>query len=117
MHVKPDTDHCMGLMVVSGWALDGGSPMSHVEFKKWLCQLSLIFNFHVDLEMVSCRMWNLRNGLCHVDNLFLMLISSMSHVNSKKWPLRPVEFKERCWWLSICICLRPSSNAKTIFQI
>ena len=54
-------------------ALDGGgggSPMSHVEFKKWLCQLSLFFNFNVDLKMVPCRMSNLRNGLCHVDNIF-----------------------------------------------
>ena len=37
----------------------GGILMSHVEFKKWLCQLSLIFYFsifHVDFKMVSCRM-------------------------------------------------------------
>ena len=26
-------------------------------------------NFHVDFKMVSCRMSNLMNGLCHVHNI------------------------------------------------
>ena len=46
----------LGVLVVASVnnneALDRGSPMSHVEFKKWLCQLSLY------LKMVSCRMSN-----------------------------------------------------------
>ena len=45
--------------------------MSHVKFKKWPYQLSLFLsNFHVDFRMVSCRMLNLRNGLCHIDDIF-----------------------------------------------
>ena len=31
------------ILKMSLGALDGGSPMSHVEFKKWICQLSLFF--------------------------------------------------------------------------
>ena len=42
--------------------------MSRVEFKKWLCQLSLFF--HVDFKMVVCHMSNVRNGPCHVDKFF-----------------------------------------------
>ena len=54
-----------------------------------------ISNSHVDFKMVSCRMSNLRNGLCNVDDFFFMLIGSMSHVAFGKWPYacRPVEFK------------------------
>ena len=47
--------------------------MPHVEFEKWLCQLSLILYFsifHVDFKMVSCRMSNVRNSLCHIDDVF-----------------------------------------------
>ena len=73
-------------------ALEGGSPMSHVEFKKWLCQL--FFYFHVNFQMLSCRMSYLRKGPCHVENIFFLVsIGPMSHVDLKKWPCRPVEFK------------------------
>ena len=44
-------------------------PMSHVEFKRYPCHMSLLF-------LKPCRM-----------------IGSMSHVKFKKWPCRPVEFK------------------------
>ena len=50
--------------IINMGALDGGSPMSIVEFKKWLCQL--FFYSHVNFQMLSCRMSYLRNGLCHV---------------------------------------------------
>ena len=36
-------------------------------------------------------MSNLRNGLCHVDSI--LSIGSMSHVELRKQPCRPVEFK------------------------
>ena len=42
----------------NGGALDGGSPMSHVEFKKWLCQLSLFFLISMSIlkwSLVVCR--------------------------------------------------------------
>ena len=35
-----------------GWvgALDGGSPMSHVDFKKWQCPLLLFLQFPSQIE-------------------------------------------------------------------
>ena len=45
-------------------------PMSHVEFKKFPCHMSLYC-------LKPCR----------------MSIGSMSHVEFKKWPCHPVEFK------------------------
>ena len=47
-------------------ALDGGVPISHVEFKKWQCPLSLLCIIHVDFKSL---MSNLGNGLCHVTNI------------------------------------------------
>ena len=38
------------------------SPMSHVEFKKRLCHMSLRFLAHVVCHLALCRMSNLRNG-------------------------------------------------------
>ena len=48
-------------------ALDGGSPMSPVDFKKWQCPLSLLLNFHVDFKKVPCPLSILRkvNVPCH----------------------------------------------------
>ena len=37
-------------------------------------------NFHLDFKMLSCRMVNLRNGLCHVNKFFLVLIGSVFYV-------------------------------------
>ena len=51
-------------------ALDGGSPMSPVDFKKWQCPLSLFLK-------CPCRFLN----------------SPMSSVHFKKRPCHPVEFK------------------------
>ena len=72
-------------------ALDGG-PQRH---------LSILRNDHVpchyfcnvcvDLKNVACQ--NLRNTLCHVVYFILLSLSSMSHVDFKKWPCRCVEFK------------------------
>ena len=44
-------------------ALDGGSPMSHIDFKKWQCHMSL------SLIFPQCHMSNLRKGYvpCHYD--------------------------------------------------
>ena len=40
-------------------ALDGGPPMSHVDFKIWLCRMSL------SLIFPHCHMSNVRKG-CHM---------------------------------------------------
>ena len=45
------------------------SPMSHVEFKKRVCHMSLSF-----LDYVAC-------------------LSPMSHVGFKKWPCHSVDFR------------------------
>ena len=38
-------------------AIDGGSPMSPVDFKKWQCPLSLFFlDFSVDFKIVQCHL-------------------------------------------------------------
>ena len=42
--------------------LHGGSPMSHSDFKKWQCPLSLLLHFHVDFKIAECRLLNLRKG-------------------------------------------------------
>ena len=67
--------------------------MSHVDFKKWQCPLSLYLYFHVDFEIGKCRLLNLRKGPCRVSNFFHMSIGFMSHVDFKKWLCRPVGFK------------------------
>ena len=65
--------------------------MSHANLRNSDC--CYFSHFHVDLKMVSCRMSNLRNDL-HMSIIFvLMVIGSMSHVDFKKLPCRPAEFK------------------------
>ena len=60
----------MVLKVHGTWALDGGSRMSHVLFKKWQCPLSLFMHY-------SCRFYNslmshvkFKKCPCHVTNIF-----------------------------------------------
>ena len=43
--------------------------MSHVDFKKWQCPLSLILNVPVDFKVPQCRMSILRNGPVALSNL------------------------------------------------
>ena len=78
-----------GRMPSSG-ALDGGSPMSHVDFKKWQCCMSLSLIF----SNVTCQ--NQEKALSHVTIIFSpcrMSLSPMSHVKFKKCPCRPVDFR------------------------
>ena len=53
-------------------------------------------------KMISCCMSNLMNGPCDVDNILSRVdIGSMLHVDFKKLPCRPVEFKGQgpsYWW-------------------
>ena len=49
-------------------------------------------NFHVGFEIAKCRLSNLMKGPCHVTNI-ISHDGSMSHVDFKKWPCRPVKFK------------------------
>ena len=74
-------------------ALHGGSPMSHVEFKKWLCPLSLFLRCPCRFQNGLMSHVEFKEGLCHVDSIFLMSIGPMSHVEFKKQSCRPVEFK------------------------
>ena len=69
-------------------ALDGGP---HI--KKWQCPCRYCCNFHVNLQIVLSRLSNLRKGPRHVGNIFLLSVSSMSHVDFKKVACRPVLFK------------------------
>ena len=90
----PLTTPTPSLLVLQTGVLDGGSPMSRVEFKKWSCRMSLSY---------SCPMSPLR--CCHVAcriqeissvvSLFFlaMSISPMSHVGFKKRLCRRVEFR------------------------
>ena len=52
--------------------LNGGPqcPMSNLRNG----YVTILFNVHIDLRIVSCHMLNLRNSLCYVDSIF-------SHVN------------------------------------
>ena len=71
-------------------ALDGGSPMSHVDFKKWQSRISLSFIF----RNVTCQF--LEKDMSHVtihSSPCRMLLSLMSHVEFKKCPCRPVDFR------------------------
>ena len=77
--------------------------MSHVDFKKW----HYFCTFHVEFQITKCRLSNLRKGPCHVTNI-LMSIGLMSHVNFKKRPCRPVDFKGQgpiltpsCWTVRV----------------
>ena len=68
------------------------TPVSHVEFKKWSCRMSLnyLFKSHVASKMLSCRMSNL---ICRVTIPLAVSIGLMSHVDLKKWPCRRVKFR------------------------
>ena len=75
-------------------ALDGGSPMWHVEFQKWLCQMSLYSSSPMSplkCCYVACRI----KEMLYVMSLFFLAvsISLMSHVDFKKWLYRCVEFR------------------------
>ena len=63
--------------LLNSGAFDGGPPMSHVDFKKCQCRMSLSPMPHVTVIFSSCR----------------MSLSPMSHVELKKWPCRPVDFR------------------------
>ena len=70
-------------------ALDRGSLMSHVEFKKLPCHMSL------SMALVASKNADVTGqiivSLCHV-TIFSMSIRLMSHVGFEKWACRPVEF-------------------------
>ena len=74
-------------------ALDGESPMSRVESKKWschmflsyLCPMSPLRCFHVTRQIVEMPYV--------VSPFFLVMsITPMSYVDFKKWPCRCVNF-------------------------
>ena len=70
--------------------------MAYVDCKILAMSPVIIFgNFHVDFKIAKCHLSNVRKGPCHVTNTFsyMSIISSMSHVDFKKWPCRPVKFK------------------------
>ena len=64
--------------------LTGGSQcrMSNLRIGNVPCHFLCII--HVDFEIVECHMSNLRNGPCHITNIFSMSIGFMSHVDLKK---------------------------------
>ena len=74
-------------------ALEGGSPMSRVDFKKWSCHMSLLFMFYVASKMIACPISNLRNALCRVTIGLAITISPMSHADFRKRPCCRVEFR------------------------
>ena len=74
---------------VGGGALDGGSPMSHVDIRNDHVPCHYFCNFNVDLKMVQCDMSILGNTLCCVVYFCPPLAGrSMSPVDFKKWPCR-----------------------------
>ena len=50
------------------WGPGRGSPMLHVDFKKWQFTLSLFLQFHVDFKIAECPPSNLRKG--HVGDIY-----------------------------------------------
>ena len=70
----------LGPVTVAVRPLMRGSPVSHVEFDKWLCQLSLFFLFPCQFlnGAVPHVEWN---GLCYVHNIVLMSMGLRSHVD------------------------------------
>ena len=64
--------------------------MSHVDFKKWQRHMALSLIF----PNVTCRIKE--KAMSHVNIIFgpgCMLLSPISHVEFKKWPCRPVDFR------------------------
>ena len=92
-------------------ALDGGSPMSPVGFKKWQSPLSLFLKFPVNYKKkVQCHLSNSRNDNVPCRNSFFKCSYrfqdlSMSPVKFEKRPCRPAELKGQ-WPL----CTRDSSR-------
>ena len=85
-----------GSLITTLGALDLGSPVSHVELKKSQCPLSLFFfQFPCRFQNVECRMTHVMSIIFFLVSIifFLMSIGSMSRVDFKKQPSRPVEFK------------------------
>ena len=74
-------------------APEGGSPMSHVDFKKSPFPCHYICNVPVDFKMVPCHMSISNNVLCRDVYFFLVSIGSMSHVDVKNWPCHRVKFR------------------------
>ena len=74
-------------------ALDGGPLCRMSNFRNGNVPCPYFCNIHVDFKIVSCRMSNIRNCPYHVTNIFPHADRIMSHVDFKKWPCRPVEFK------------------------
>ena len=65
-------------------------PMSHVDFKKWQCHMSLSLIF----PNVTCRIYE--KAMSHVTVISSpcrMSLSPMSHVEFKKVPCRAVDFR------------------------
>ena len=71
--------------------MTGGPKCRMLNFRNGYVNCQYFSNFHVDFKMVSCHMSNIY-GLCHVDNIFSH-VDSMSPVDFRKWPCRPVDFK------------------------
>ena len=57
----------MGLLNID--AFNGGYQMSHVEFKKWQCPLSLFLQY-VDIYVAIYVACQTRNCPCHVTSIF-----------------------------------------------
>ena len=64
--------------------LGGGSPVSHVDFKKWQCPLSLF---------LQCQCQFLINTNVACRTVHVMLVSPISHVGCQNCPCCPAEFK------------------------
>ena len=69
-----------------------GVPMSHVDFKKWQCHMSLSLLF----LYVICRIYETRMSYNYV-SIFWTNLSHVTNPNVrfKKWPCRPVKFRGR----------------------
>ena len=73
------------------WALDGASPMSHVDFRKWACPFIVTISamFMSILKMVSCHM-SISRYVMSV--FFLVSLGQRLPVDFKNWLCRRVEF-------------------------
>ena len=83
--------------------------MSHVDFKKWQCRMYLLLIF----QNVICSI--LEKALSHVIIIFRpcrMSLSPMSHVESKKYPFRHVDFRGIGPLSWVLLCHRPLCEKK-----
>ena len=85
-------DESLAFFTVIG-ALDWSPPCRMSNLRNGNVPCPYFCNIHVDFKIVSSRMSNLRNCPCHITNVFPHVDMFMSHVDFKKWPCRPVEFK------------------------